>query len=62
VNFTDVLVAEFQESIIYAIPQIIAFLMDTDWNVRMVGADALLKLAKQGKVSKFLTCTLLMYS
>ena len=50
-NIADVLVAEYQESIILAIPQIIGFLSDSDWNLRKAGADALSKLSEQGKVS-----------
>ena len=55
------LVVEFRESIRPAIPQIIAFLNHGDLNDRTTGADALAKLSEQGKVSNFLTWTLLTY-
>ena len=53
----DVLAAEFRESIRPAIPQIIPLLSDSDFDVRKVGADALVKLSEQGefKISNFLT-------
>ena len=54
-NDADVLVAEFRESIMPAIPEIISLLSDSDLSVRMAGADALSELSEQGKVSKFLT-------
>ena len=54
-NDADVLVAEFRESIMPAIPEIISLLSDSDLSVRMAGADALSELSEQGNVSKFLT-------
>ena len=54
--------AEFQETIRLAIPQIITFLSNDKWFIRQAGADALLKLSEQGKISNFLPWTLLMYS
>ena len=54
-NVVDVLVAEFRESIRPAIPQIIALLSDSGWNVREAGADVLSKLLGQGNISSFLT-------
>jgi hypothetical protein len=54
-NDADVLIADFRESIIHAIPKIIAFLSDSELNVCCAGADALAKLSEQGKVSKILT-------
>ena len=59
---TDVLVAEFRESIKPAVPEIISFLSDSELNVCMAAADALSKLSEKSKLSKFLACTLLMYS
>ena len=44
-----------------AIPQIIAFLGDSELDVRRVGADALVKLSEQGKISIFLSGVLLMH-
>ena len=49
-NNTDVLVAEFRESIRPAIPKIGSLLSDGQWSVRVAGADALSKLSEQGKV------------
>ena len=49
-NDTDVFVAEFQESILHAIPEIVSLLSDGQWSVRIAGAYALLKLSEQGKV------------
>ena len=60
-NIVDVLVAEFRESIRPAIPQIIALLRDSEWNVRGAGADALSKLSEQGNISSFLTWMSLTY-
>ena len=55
-NVVDVLVlAEFQESIRTAIPQIIGFLRHNEWTVHLAGVAALSRLSKQGKVSNFLT-------
>ena len=54
-NDADVLVAEFRESIMPAIPEIISLLSDSNLSVRMAGADALSELSEQGNVSKFLT-------
>jgi hypothetical protein len=59
-NIVDVLVADFRGSIMHAIPEIISLLSDRESKVRMTGADALVKLSEQGKVSKILTCMLLM--
>jgi HEAT repeat protein len=50
-NVTDVLLAEFRESIRPAIPEIFSFLGDSELNVRKAGADALAKFSEQGKVS-----------
>ena len=58
----DVLVAEFRESIKRAIPQIVSILSNGERNLRIAGANALSKLSEQGKVSKFPTRMLLMYS
>jgi HEAT repeat protein len=55
-------VAEFRESIVTAIPQIIAFLSDKDWDVRSVGCNALLKLSEQGKNINYSGLALLMSS
>jgi hypothetical protein len=55
-------VAEFQESIGSAIPQIIAFLSDSNWGVCLAGANALLKLSEQGKNIKYSSLALLMSS
>ena len=51
----DVLVAEFWESIMPAISKIIALLSHRNLEVRRAGVNALLKLAKQGNISSFLT-------
>jgi len=48
-NFTDVLVVEYRESIRPAIPQIIALLGDSDWKVCKAGVDTLSKLTEQGR-------------
>ena len=50
-NVTDVLVmvAEFQESIKPAIPQILDFLIQSQLNDHRVGMDALSKFSEQGK-------------
>ena len=48
------LVAEFREFIKPAIPQIVILLSDNDGDVRTAGANALLYLAEQGKISTFL--------
>ena len=47
---TDVIVAEFHQSILPSIPKIVSLLSDGQQSVRIAGADALLKLSKQGKV------------
>ena len=52
-NDADVFVAEFRESIKPAIPEIASLLSDGEEDVRIVGADALLKLSEQGKVYIF---------
>ena len=49
-NIADVLVAKYRESIMIAIPQIIALLSDKMTYVREAGADALSKLSEQGEV------------
>ena len=54
--------AEFRELVEPVIPHIIALLGDKERNVRKAGADALSKLSEQGKVSNFLSWTLLMFS
>jgi len=54
-NDIDVLVAEFQESIEKAIPQIIALLHNSQLIVRQAGLDALSSLSKHGEALKFLT-------
>jgi hypothetical protein len=46
----DVLVAEFRETIMHAIPKIIAFLSLTELNVRQAAAYALSKLSGQGNI------------
>jgi HEAT repeat protein len=51
-NDTEVLVAEFQESIRPAIPQFITLLSDGELDVREAGVGALVKLSEQSKVSK----------
>ena len=61
-NNADLLVAELRESIRPAIPKIITLIGDGDRNVRIACADALSKLSEQGKVSKFPTRMLLIYS
>ena len=50
------IVAEFRESIMIrqAISQVVALLNDSNWNVREAGANALLKLSKQGRIYDFL--------
>ena len=53
-NVVDVFVAEFQESIRSAIPQIID-LLGSSLDVCIVATNALVKLSEQGKVSNFLT-------
>jgi HEAT repeat protein len=53
-------VAKFQESIGFIIPQIITFLSNSNWDVRSVGANALLKLSEQGKNIKYSGLALLM--
>jgi HEAT repeat protein len=53
-------VAEFQESIGSAIPQIITFLSDSNSDLRLVGAKALLKLSEQGKSIEYFCLPLLM--
>jgi HEAT repeat protein len=53
-------VAEFRESIVSTIPQIIAFLSDSNWGVCLAGADALLKLSEQGKNIEYSGLALLM--
>jgi HEAT repeat protein len=55
-------VAEFRESIVTAIPQIIAFLSDKDWDIHSVGCNALLKLSEQGKNINYSGLALLMSS
>ena len=47
---TDVVAAEFRESIRLAIPEIFSLLSDGEGNVRIAGAGALSKLSEQGKV------------
>ena len=47
---TDAFVAEFQESIKPAIPEIVSLLSDHEGNVRIAGAGALSKLSEQGNV------------
>jgi HEAT repeat protein len=54
--------ADFRESIVSAIPQIVALLSDRDWDVRSAGANALLKLSEQGKNIKYSGLALLMSS
>ena len=44
------IVVEFLKSIRPAISQVVALLNDSDWNVRAAGANALLKLSKQGGI------------
>ena len=51
-NVTDLLVADFRESIRRAIPQIVSLLSDGESDVRSAGANVLSKLSEQGKVSK----------
>ena len=60
---TDVVVAEFRESIRLAIPMIALLLRHGELDVRRAGTDALSKLSEQGSISSFLTfkLTLLMY-
>ena len=60
-NVVDELAAEFRESIKLAIPKIIDLLWHVEPNVCKVGADALSKLSKQGKILSFLTWPLLIY-
>jgi hypothetical protein len=52
---TDVLVAEFRDSITFAIPQFISLLSHGEFNDRKAGADALSKFSEHGKVSNFPT-------
>jgi hypothetical protein len=62
-NIVDVLfIAEYRELIKAAIPQIITLLGSFDSDVCIANTNALVKLSEQCKVSKFLTCMLLMYS
>jgi hypothetical protein len=49
-TIVNVLVVEFQESIMHAIPKIIAFFSVTELNLRKVAADALSKLSGQGNM------------
>jgi HEAT repeat protein len=53
---------EFRESIKAAIPKIIDLLKRNVDNVRSTAADILATFSHHGKVSKFLICTLLIYS
>jgi HEAT repeat protein len=55
-------IAEFRESIVSTIPQIITFLSDSNWGVRSAGANTLLKLSEQGKNIKYFGLALLMSS
>ena len=52
-NVPDVLVAEFRESILHGIPEIIGFLSDSELSVRRASADALAKLSEQGRYQMF---------
>ena len=54
-NIADVLVVAFRESIMHAVPKIIALLSGSELNVRRAGVDALARLSEQGMVSNFLT-------
>jgi hypothetical protein len=47
-------VAQFRESIVSAIPQIITFLNNSHLGIRSAGANILLKLSEQGKKSNIL--------
>ena len=49
----DILVAEFREPVEAAIPQIIGFLDNSNWNFRKAGANAVSKLSEQGKYRNF---------
>jgi HEAT repeat protein len=40
---------EFQPAIIDSIPTLVAFLMDSNSDIRSAGADALAKLSEKGK-------------
>jgi HEAT repeat protein len=44
---------ELRESIRAAIPQIIALLNDSEWDVRRAGTDILAKLSQRGKIFFF---------
>ena len=48
------IVAEFRESIRPVISRVVALLDDSDWHIREAGANALLKLSKQGRIYNFL--------
>lgn len=54
-NIIDVLVAEFRESIVPAIPGLLSLLIHSRSNDRKVGVDALSRFSEQGKMSKFLS-------
>ena len=51
----DLLVADFGDSIMHAIPRIIALLSNSVSDVREAGADALVILSEHGEVLKFQT-------
>ena len=53
-------IAEFQPSIITAIPKIVALLQDSDTNVCKACVTALLKFSKQGKIVNISGLVLLM--
>jgi len=54
-DITNVLVAEFRESIRPCIPQIIGLLGRRDVDVRETGLNTLMELSEHGKISKFPT-------
>jgi hypothetical protein len=54
-DLTDVLVANFRESIRPAFPTIITLLSDNEKDARKTGADASSELSVQGKVCNLLT-------
>lgn len=53
-QITPIISTSFQTCIRHTIPQIIAFLSDSDGEVRKTGADVLVKLSKQGEASNLL--------
>ena len=54
------IVAEFQDSIMCAIPDIVSFLSNSSWPVREAGADALSKLSDHGRSVNSLASSLVL--